>query len=337
MRITDLYVTGVGAHVPDRVSTPDAVARGYYDAGRAARDGIDAVAVATDLSAPEMAALAGQEAVAMAGGIDAADVRTVFHTYVDYSGARFWDAAPYVALHTVGASARGYDIRQSCNGSLAAIELASHLVPRVGGSVLVTSGERFDTDGVNRWQADPQSVFGDGAGAVVLSGRGGFAKVLSAASAADNRLEGESRGGRFHPNMAAHLDFEALREDYLREQVPLREHWFAMEQVLRGALKEALADADSTIDDIAYLVPINPTYPMLLGMLEHLIPLPEARTTWDIGRITGHVGGADHLIGLHHLVTTGKAGPGDKILFAGGGTGFTGTYVIIEMTGEAPR
>jgi 3-oxoacyl-[acyl-carrier-protein] synthase III len=335
MRISDLHITGLGAHIPERMPVADAVAAGRYPADRAERDGVETIGVATDQSAPELAVLAGKAALAMAGPDAAADVRAVLHTYSDFQGARYWDAAPFVALHTVGPEVVGYDIRQSCNGSLACIELAGHLVPALGGSVLVTSAERFDTEGFDRWTADPKSVFGDGAGAVLLSGRGGFARVLSIATRADNRLEGEVRGARFRTTLSDELDLEALREVYFRETVPLREHWLSMERALTAALKEALADADTTLDEIACVVPINPTYPMLISMLENLIRVPEAKTTWDIGRTIGHVGGADHLIGLHHLATSGRVGPGDKVLLAGGGTGFTGTFVVVEMTGDA--
>jgi 3-oxoacyl-[acyl-carrier-protein] synthase-3 len=123
----------------------------------------------------------------------------------------------------------------------------------------------------------------------------------------------------------------------MRSAMPLREHMMAMEQVLSHALKQVLDDGGCTLDELAYLVPVVPTYPTLKSMLTHLIQVPEQRTTWSLGRTTGHVGSADHLIGLHHLLSTGAVAAGDRILLFGGGTGFTCTLVLVEVTGELPR
>jgi 3-oxoacyl-[acyl-carrier-protein] synthase-3 len=336
VQVSNLQIAGIGAYLPGRVAATAAAATGSYQAERAATSGVAAATVSSELAAPEMAVRAARQALAMSG-THGADVRAVLHSYVNFSGARFWDAAPYIALHSAGSSVPGYDLLQSCNGGLAGIELARSLLVADGGSVLVTAADRFDTAGVDRWNADSNAVFGDGAGAIVLSSApGGFARVAAMVTAADNRLEGESRGDRFDGRIGQPLDFEALRERYLRSSMSLREHLTAMEQVLTGALKQVLDDGGCTVDELAYLVPVVPTYPMLRGMLTHLIRIPEQRTTWSLGRTTGHVGAADHLIGLQHLFSTGAVGVGDRILLLGGGSGFTCTLVLVEVTGEFP-
>lgn len=325
------FIAGIGAFLPDRTGTDEAVARGWYPAAPAAAGGVESVCVAGELTAPEMAVLAGREALAMAGP-HATDVRAVLHAHLNTQGPRYWDAAPYVALHTVGASVPGYDVRQSCNAGLAAVRLATGLLTE-GGSVLVTTADRFDTPGFDRWTCDTQAVYGDGAAAVLLSAHGGFARITAIATGADNGLEAETRGGGFGGADADPVDFTAHRERY-HAVVPLPEHLGRVRDVLAGTLKRVLDEAGLTIEEITRVVPVVSTKPGLLGLCQNVLGIDETRSTWDFGATTGHIGAADNLTGLHHLVTTGAVGAGDTVLLIGDGTGFTATMAVVELTGE---
>jgi 3-oxoacyl-[acyl-carrier-protein] synthase III len=323
------YLAGVGAFLPERIGTEQAVARGWYPAARAAGSGIVSVCVAAESTAPEMAVLAAREALDMAGP-HAADVRAVLHTHLNAQGPAYWDAAPYIALHTLGTSVPGYDLRQSCNGGLAAVELGARLT--AGGDVLVTVADRFDTTGFDRWTCDSQAVYGDGAAAVLVSARGGFARILAIATGADNGLEAESRGESDEPD--GPVDFTARRERYHETVVPLREHLGRVREVLTGTLKRVLDEAGRTVDEITRVVPVVSTQPGLLGLFQNVLGIDDARSTWDFGATTGHLGAADNLAGLHHLVTTGAVRAGDTVLLIGDGTGFTTTMAVVELTGD---
>lgn len=331
MQTSNLYIAGIGAHVADRVSAEDAVTRGAYDLDLAASSGVESVGVATTQSAPELAVVAAKQALAMAGPDAAAQTRMVLHTYLNFQGAHHWDAAPYVALHTVGADVPGLDVRQSCNGGLGCVELAAYLLADGVGSVLVTAADRFDNVGFDRWNCDPRAVFGDGAAAVLLSGHDGFARVTAVTTGADNTLEAESRGAAFTRGGHEDVDFQALRERYMAATMPYREHMQRVKAVLTTTLEQVLAEADTTREEIAYAVPVVPTYPGLLGLFRQILHIDEAKSTWYYGRTTGHLGAADNLAGLHHLITSGAVRPGHKILLVGGGTGYTCTLAVVEI------
>jgi 3-oxoacyl-[acyl-carrier-protein] synthase-3 len=333
VRTTDLYIAGVGAFLPDRVSTADAVARGWYPADQATSSGILSVCVADRYAAPEMAVLAAREALAMAGPA-VTDVRAVLHAYLNFQGARYWDAAPYVALHSLGTTVPGYDVQQSCNGGLAAVELGAQLLANGGGNVLVTAADRFDTVGFDRWNCDSQAVFGDGAGALLLCADRGFARITAVATGADNGLEGESRDATFSRGGDGPQDFTGLRQRYQKNTVPLREHLGRIKDVLTSTLKQVLDDAGRTAGQITRAVPVVPTHPGILGLFQHILEMDDRKSTWDFGATTGHLGAADHLVGLHHLVTTGAVRAGDCVLLVGGGTGFTCTLAVVEMSEE---
>ncbi|MGO4425366.1 3-oxoacyl-[acyl-carrier-protein] synthase III C-terminal domain-containing protein, partial [Streptomyces sp. MCAF7] len=70
--------------------------------------------------------------------------------------------------------------------------------------------------------------------------------------------------------------------------------------------------------------------------LHHLLGVEEHQTTWEYGRTTGHIGGGDLAAGLAHLVETEAVGPGDRVLLFGGGSGFTCTTALLEIT-EVPQ
>ncbi|MEU4745954.1 ketoacyl-ACP synthase III family protein, partial [Actinosynnema sp. NPDC023658] len=250
-------------------------------------------------------------------------------------GARYWSAAPYVAAHTLGAGVPGYDVLQSCNGGLAAVELGARLLADGGGHVLVTAADRFDTAGFDRWNSDSQTVFGDGAGALLLSAHGGFARITAIATGFDNGLEAESRGDGFPPG-AGPVDFTGMRGRYHSHVVPVQEHLERIKGVITETFKQVLDEAGTTADRITHAVPVVATQPVILGLFQRILGIDDALSTWDFGATTGHLGAADNLVGLHHLVTTGAVRPGDTVLLVGGGSGFACTLAVVQVTEQVP-
>jgi 3-oxoacyl-[acyl-carrier-protein] synthase-3 len=328
--MNDLYVAGVGVYLPPRQTAAEAIEAGHYDAEAARADEVLSACVEPTLFPAEMGAVAGRAALAMAGD-RIGTMRAVFHSYVDYQGARYWQAAPHVALHTVGASVPSFDVVQECNGAMASIELGRRFITGPDDAVLVTTGDRFDSPWVKRWYGD-QSVLADGGSALVLSGARGFARVRSLVTSADNSLEAEARGGTFGSGAdLSVVDFEAKRRRFHDTEVPMLEHYGRMEALLHECVGKALADAGVTAEHLAYVVPVVTTRWRVEIQLDRMLGLPIERSTWDLGRTTGHIGTADPIIGLHHLVTSGRVRRNDRVLLLGGGTGYTVTAAVLEI------
>ena len=55
------------------------------------------------------------------------------------------------------------------------------------------------------------------------------------------------------------------------------------------------------------------------------------RTAWDRAREVGHLGAGDPFCGLHHLLRTGRARPGDAGLLLGVGAGFSWGAAVVEV------
>lgn len=330
MHGNELYIAGVGAYLPDRQTAAEAIAAGEYDAESAQTDGVLSACVESRLYPAEMAVRAAKAALEMAAG-EEHTFRAVFHSYVDYQGAHYWQAAPYVGLHTVGSAVPTFDVVQECNGAMGSLELGRRFVTGPEDAVLVTTGDRFDGPWIRRWYGD-QSVLADGGSALVLSGSGGFARVVSLVTMADNALEGEARGSGFHAgDDLSVVDFDAMRKQFHAADLPMLEHYGRMEKLFRTCLEKTLAEAGITPQDLAHAIPVVTTAPRAQDIAKRFLGIPLERTNWEFGRRTGHIGTGDQFTGLHHLVTTGKTHKGDHILLLGGGTGYTITAAVVEI------
>ncbi|MBF6329429.1 ketoacyl-ACP synthase III family protein [Nocardia transvalensis] len=327
-----LYIAGVGAYLPPRQTAAEAIAAGHYDPVGAEADDIASICVEPQLFPAEMAAAAGRDALAMAADT-AGEVRALIHSYVDYQGAHFWQAAPHVALHTVGAEVPSFDVVQECNGGLGSMELARRFITGPGDAVLLTTGDRFDNPWIRRWHGD-QSMFADGGSALLLSGTTGFARITAMVTMADNSLEAEPRGGAFGPVSDTAVDFDRMRERFHTTAVPMLDHYQRLQQVLRDCVSRTFEAAETTADKLAYVVPTVTTKWRTQIQLERFVGVPLERSTWEFGRTVGHIGSGDQFLGLHHLVTTGKVRRGDRVLLIGGGTGYTITAAVVEIVAD---
>src|SRR5262249_47038158 len=126
-------------------------------------------------------------------------------------------------------------------------------------AALLTTADNFGTPSVNRWHASWQYVLADGGGAIVLSKRRGFARLLAIDSASDPELEIRHRAGEslFPPGMTVGrvLNFKE-RMEYAKQKVaegmltPLGDFG----SVVIDAVEKTLKDAGITMDEIARVI-----------------------------------------------------------------------------------
>ncbi len=60
--------------------------------------------------------------------------------------------------------------------------------------------------------------------------------------------------------------------------------------------------------------------------------LPMSRSTWELGRTIGHIGGGDHIAALDHLVRTRQLATGDRVLLVGAAAGYSVVTAVLTMT-----
>ncbi|MFE7316020.1 ketoacyl-ACP synthase III family protein [Streptomyces sp. NPDC057555] len=345
MRWEQVYLAGTGTWLADRADAAAAVAAGAYDAEEHAANQIHSVSSVTaggpdDLPAPEMAVRAARTALRRAGRA-AERVGTVFHSYLWFQGAELWPAAAYVARHTVGSAVPAFDLLQQCNAGLAGLELAARQLqarrPGADEAVLLTTADRFTPPAFDRWRAERGMVYGDGGTALVLSSspEGAAGRLLATATRVDNSLEGLARGEGFRsgPEEADRpVDLGARAEEYFRAHRNLRAATLRTAEVAAESIRAALDEADTPRERIDRVV-LNATgNQRLRWQLEHQLGVEEKFSNWEFCREVGHLGAGDHFAGLNELLETGEVAEGDRVLLVGGGTGYSCTSAVVEIT-----
>ncbi|MFC4909664.1 ketoacyl-ACP synthase III family protein [Actinomadura gamaensis] len=338
MRCDGLFLAGLAHHLPPPVDVAGAVADGRYDASDRAADEYLSVTVATGEAPPEMAVAAARRALRRAG-TPPSEIALLLHASAWFQGVDYWPAASYVHREVLGEAGRhapAMDVQQMCAGALGALELAaSYLAADASrGSALVTTADRFGGPGFDRWRADLSGlVYGDGAAAVVLA-RAGFARLLAVSTVVDTELEGMYRGDEpFAAAPGRPVDVRTRRAAFAagagRRVGSVAERTTAG---LTEAVDRTLADAGLKIGDIDRFVFPNVGLRVLRTRYAEPLGLDVARTAWEWGRRTGHVGAADQLTGLAWLAESGGLGPGGRALLVGIGAGFAWTCAAVELT-----
>ncbi|MFC5906017.1 ketoacyl-ACP synthase III family protein [Streptacidiphilus monticola] len=342
MRWDNLYVAGTGAYLPKAVETAEeAIAAGRYTQDEHLANGIRQVRVARleDEGPAQMAAAAARQAVERSGHLPE-EFGLVVHGNNSHQGQEFWTPASYVQDNSIGGHAATAEVRQGSNGGLVGFELAaSWVAARPDTAALVTAGDSFHLPYFDRWNSDDQQVFGDGAGALVLSTRTGFARVLGSTTYADSTLEPIYRGGDWTTGPFAEgrtVSLRSRKRDFLATGDNLYEQTIErMTKSLFAVTGQLFDELGLGIDDMAYLIHANTGQTIVDWGFYHPLGVDVSRTVYEWGRDFGHMGAADHIVNLNHLVETAPLKPGDKVLTIGVGTGFIWTAFVMEIL-EAP-
>jgi 3-oxoacyl-[acyl-carrier-protein] synthase III len=334
MRWESTYLAGLGRWLPPAAPVRDAVDAGLVDAERFKTLGYLSVCVADDTAPPDMAVAAGRQALARAD-VDPRDLAVAVHGSLWFQGLDIWPAGSYVAAALDARGVPAFDVQQRCNIGLGGIELcAAYPATARAYAALLTTADRFAAPAVDRWNAHEFNMYGDGGTALVLSRRGGFARLRSTATVADNALEGQARGDEplraCSPAALAPIDLQARAQAYASGHDPVQLST-RIGRVMLLARNRALADAGVALADVARVV--TPASGRLRGdhQVHHLLGVSEEQTTWEYGRRTGHVGAGDWVLGLEHLLTGNELRAGDLVLLFGGGAGYTCTAAVVEI------
>lgn len=327
-----IYIAATAVSLPQTVSVRDAVQQGLVPASHQ-EIGFERIAVSDGPAGPELAAEAARAAIAQSE-LDPSDIGLVLHASHWFQGLDLWPSAAYVANESVGSHPFALDLQQQSLGGLGGIRLATgYLHSGFARAALVTTGDRYASPGIDRWNTLDNIIFGDAGTAVVLSTEGGFARIVSSADGADNSLERVTRGT---------TDFAAAPG--LRQPVPVPERmgqfftlpeapaaWERYEKGLFACHDRALSDAGVTSKDIRHAV--TPFLHRGGGLTENfeILGYTEEQSLWSYGRTVGHLGAGDQAAGLAHLRENGKLASGDLVMLVGAGIGFNFAATVLEI------
>jgi 3-oxoacyl-[acyl-carrier-protein] synthase-3 len=318
-------ITGIGAYRPERVVDNDEICRYIDSSDQWIRERSGIVTrrfAAPDESVVDMGEASAREALRSAGltgaDVDVVLVATVTHLLQTPA------AAPLIA-HRLGATpAAAFDVSAACAGFCHGVSLANDMVR--GGTarhVLVIGVEKLSdiTDPRDRSSA---FIFGDGAGAVVVS-------------ASDEPGIGPtvwgSDGGQWDV-ITQNQPWDQLRDDKDLEWPTLR---MAGQSVFRWAVwqmapvaRKAIEAAGITPDDLDAFIPHQANVRIIdamvkqLGLPEHV---PVARDIVD----TGNTSAASIPLAMHRMLDEGQAPSGGLALLIGFGAGLAYAAQVVRL------
>ncbi|MDT5035412.1 MAG: hypothetical protein QOE03_597 [Micromonosporaceae bacterium] len=339
MKTHGIFVSGVGTYLPDTlVKLTDAVEKGWC-APETAELGWVSARVAGDMPAVDLAVRAGKQALERSpGGPD--DIDILLYGGAHHQGPDGWCPPQYVQRYTVGRDIFAVGLSNSCNAMMCALELAANFLraqPERTGALLCT-GDNFDTPLFDRWRAHEGGVFGDVGSALALSSTAGFAELLSVCSQSKPELEELSRGAEpIHPpscTLGKPMDFEARFANYEGDLLELAAQ--LVPEVYGSVVRRTLTEAGVDNSQITRIVHQAAGSPVHLQLLFEPLGFDVEQGTLQFGQLNGRSGCSDHFAGFDHLVTTGQVGPGDHVLFIGGGPGMVASCAVVRINERAP-
>ncbi|MGY1438551.1 ketoacyl-ACP synthase III family protein [Streptomyces reniochalinae] len=344
MQTHDMFITGVGSYLPQTVTVEQAVEQGLYPPDAVEEHQLGGAAVAGDVSAPEMALMAAEEAVKRSGG-SPEEIDLLLYADTWHQGPDGWQPQYYVQRHLLGDKALGLEIRQGCNGMFSAIELAAgHLraVPERRRALLVAS-DNYGTPLMDRWRSGPGFIIGDAASALVLDKEHGFAQLLSVTSGIVSESEEVHRYGEelFPPGCTSgrEVDFAARSAAFNRRALTEAggtRVWPKVHQLIGDIVRQSLDEAGIGLDDVTRVAMMNHSREITEQRFLAVLGLPLSRSTWEFGRMVGHIGASDQIVSLDHLVSTGELAPGDHMLLFSVGPGITVSSAVVKVLHDAP-
>ncbi|MEU3337908.1 ketoacyl-ACP synthase III family protein [Streptomyces sp. NPDC006668] len=340
MKVTGIHFAGIGTAEVQSVDTGYAVGQGWYGAEDRERGKLVSVSVAGTTPAPDLAVEAARKALARSGCAPS-EFCAVFHTNVHPQGPDGWSAQHYINRNTINQPVTSVEIRNGCIGFFSAVHLAACYLDSVpdGTAALVTCADNFGTPAVDRWKSTGLFVLADGGGGVVLSRRGGFAKLLAIGSVSHPELEAHHRGGEqlFPPGITngGTLNFsERMAYSHQRAQEGHLPPMGDFGSVLVETVAQTLKDAGVTMDEITRVVHDGFTYDALRIIFLDPLEIDDERGIWEYTRQVGHAGPLDQIRGLEYLWKNRLVAPGDRVLLVSGAPGMEAACAVLEITDE---
>ncbi|MER7419541.1 beta-ketoacyl-ACP synthase III [Micromonospora peucetia] len=309
-------ITGLGAYRPTRVVTnPDIALRTEVTPEWIEeRTGIKTRhSAGPGETVPVMSAEAGAKALAMAN-VDPSEVDLLILATATKRD-RIPGGAPEVA-HRIGIPATGaFDLNAACAGFAYSVSVASNAV-RLGEArnVLVIGAEHL-TEFIDPEDPATYVIFGDGAGAAVIS--------RSETQAIGPVVWGSD--GRRAPILGTKWAKDG--KEYASMNGPLVYRWSTKN--IPPVAREVCARAGIDLSEIDWFVPHQANL-RIIEQLAEILEIPEEKVARDVVD-TGNTSAASVPLALSRLHESGRTKPGDKALLLGFGAGLAYAGQIVRM------
>lgn len=332
--MTTVGIAGWGTYFPPNIQTAAELTEptGIPEWVLREKMGINQRHVADDQNTVTfMASQAAQKALASAG-VSPEQIRLVISHGSEHKDHLVWNAAAKIQ-HNVGAvNAYAYEVYALCAGAPIALNMARGMMiadPHLEYVLLAAGSRENDLVNLQNQRARFMFNFGAGGGAFVLR-RDATANLILGASAITDGSLSES----VVLTLAAVAEGDAEVVGDLRGRLDVTDPAY-MEQRLGETsltnfvrvIREATERSGAALEEVAFLGITHMKRSFYLQILEAVGLTPEQSVYLED---YGHVQSVDQVLALELGLAQGKIRPGDLIVLAGAGTGYTWSAVAIR-------
>jgi 3-oxoacyl-[acyl-carrier-protein] synthase-3 len=327
-------ITGWGMYAPSRVMTNEELTRlvDTSDEWIVSRTGIHERRIAADdETTTTLSVHAARDALAVAG-VDPADVGLVIvgTCSPDYPLPA---TAVLVATELGATRAAGFDLQAACSGFLFALATGSSFIRSGTYRHVLVIGVEVLSRFIDWTDRNTCVLFGDGAGAVLLSASDQPGGLLGADLFSDGTgCEGiiVPGGGSADPATAETV---AAGKHYIR-MLGREVYKYATRQLAESAAN-ALRDAGLTVDDIDQFV-FHQANLRIIESVQKALGIPGEKLFINIEKY-GNTSAASVPMALVEAVAAGRVKAGDRILMVAFGAGYTAGAAVVEWTADPAR
>ncbi|MFW5748118.1 MAG: 3-oxoacyl-ACP synthase [Chloroflexota bacterium] len=331
----DIGIVGLGTYLPEKVErAADLVeTSGIPEEILRTKMGIRQRHVAgPEDSVSHMASEAARRAIADAG-IDPAQINMVISHGSEYKDHVVWNAAGKIQ-HNVGAvNAFAFETYALCAGAPITMNVARGMMiadPSLEYVLLAAGSRENDLVDLGNQRARFMFNFGAGGGAMVLK-RGADKNLVMAGSAQTDGALSETvmlttepdaigSGSKINGDVVGRLDVR--NADFMAERLGDK----SLPTFVR-VITEAVEKSGHALDDLAFLGIVHMKRSFYLQILE-AIGLTEDQSVYL--QDYGHVQSVDQVLALQLGLQEGKIKPGDLVVLAGAGTGYTWSAIAVR-------
>ena len=307
-------IVGTGSYLPPRIITNSELEKSLdtTDEWITSRTGIKERRIVEDQNTCDLALEASINALEMAE-LKASEIDLII--LATTTPDKIFPATATALQDRIGASCPAFDLQAVCAGFVFALTTAQQYIENgVAENILVVGSETMSK--IVDWNDRSTAVlFGDGAGAVVVS-KDNTTGIKHAKLCSD---------GKYLSSL--HVNNNGINETGTIEMMGNEVYRIAVNR-LSDLAEETLKDCNMTSDDLAWMVPHQANIRIISAVAKR-IKLPMSKVILTIEK-HGNTSAASIPLALDVAVRDGRIKKGDNLLFEGIGGGFSWGSLLVE-------
>jgi 3-oxoacyl-[acyl-carrier-protein] synthase-3 len=276
------------------------------------RTGIKERRVVTNQSTCDLAIEASKKALEMAS-LKATDLDLII--LATTTPDKIFPATATMLQHRIGASCPAFDLQAVCAGFVFALSTAQQYIENGSANNILVVGSETMSKIVDWNDRSTAILFGDGAGAVVVSSD-------NTTGIKHSKLYSD---GSYMSSL--HVNNDRINELGTIEMAGNEVYKIAVKRLSELA-EETLNDCNMTTDDLTWMVPHQANIRIISAVAKRInLPMSKVILTLDKH---GNTSAASIPLALDVAVRDGRIKKGDSLLFEGIGGGFSWGSVLVE-------